>query len=582
MALVAAFMNTAMRISELIERSGSLTVPEAVAIVLSLIDGHSSSFTADLREPYGPPSPDNVELRSDGTVICTASATTPAVSEIAILLEELLAGAPKIPGGLRYAIGRALLDVEAPPFDSLGEFAHSLARFEEGDRREVLRALADRAAGRLAPIAAPRLVAIRPPVPASPPATVDPIDRRLHGPRPDQLRRELRAADELLFTRSVSGDRVAIVARDASSQPPRRGHAVALAAVAALLLALAGTALMLSPGHAPAVPPPVALQPPIASAPARTDGPLTVPQTRTPRPSPAERERVSRAEPDRPKPAIANITERHTSADDGWLVPTLDVNQRPVFSPSFASNGSAVFFHTGDADDERSALMSADASGDQLRVMTILDDGARNYHVQVSPDGRQIAFDSDRDGDRGVYVANRDGSKVHRVSGPGFAAVPTWSPDGRRLALVRAEPNNARVWNLWLLDLASGASARLTSYQHGQPWAASWFPDGRRVAYTHEDRLYILDLQTKHADSFATPVAEHLLRTPAVSPDGSRIVFQVSHNGMWMLDLADGSMRCVLQDPTAEEFAWAPDSRRVAFHSRRDGQWGVYVTARRD
>ena len=39
----------------------------------------------------------------------------------------------------------------------------------------------------------------------------------------------------------------------------------------------------------------------------------------------------------------------------------------------------------------------------------------------------------------------------------------------------------------------------------------------------------------------------------------------------------DGSMRCVLTDPSAEEFAWAPDGRRVAFHSRRDGQWGIYV-----
>jgi Tol biopolymer transport system component len=39
-------------------------------------------------------------------------------------------------------------------------------------------------------------------------------------------------------------------------------------------------------------------------------------------------------------------------------------------------------------------------------------------------------------------------------------------------------------------------------------------------------------------------------------------------------------MRCVLTDPTAEEFAWAPDGRRVAFHSRRDGQWGIFILHR--
>jgi Tol biopolymer transport system component len=45
------------------------------------------------------------------------------------------------------------------------------------------------------------------------------------------------------------------------------------------------------------------------------------------------------------------------------------------------------------------------------------------------------------------------------------------------------------------------------------------------------------------------------------------------------VDLADGSMRCVLTDPTAEEFAWSPDGRRIAFHSRRDGEWGIFVMA---
>ena len=124
-------------------------------------------------------------------------------------------------------------------------------------------------------------------------------------------------------------------------------------------------------------------------------------------------------------------------------------------------------------------------------------------------------------------------------------------------------------------DLATGAGVAVEVVER-----ESYGPDFDRVAYTHEDHLYIQDLATGHTQSFATPVAAHLLRTPAVSPDGSRIIFQVYRNGVWLLDVADGSMRCILQDPTAEEFAWAPDGRRVAFHSRRDGQWGIYVMAK--
>jgi Tol biopolymer transport system component len=54
-------------------------------------------------------------------------------------------------------------------------------------------------------------------------------------------------------------------------------------------------------------------------------------------------------------------------------------------------------------------------------------------------------------------------------------------------------------------------------------------------------------------------------------------MFQVSGSGAWLLNLRDESMLCVLTDPTAEEFAWAPDGRHVAFHSRRDGQWGIWI-----
>jgi Tol biopolymer transport system component len=188
-----------------------------------------------------------------------------------------------------------------------------------------------------------------------------------------------------------------------------------------------------------------------------------------------------------------------------------------------------------------------------------------------------VAFDSDRDGERGIYIATRNGTGVRRVSGPGYAAVPTWAPQGDRLAFIRAEDRTPNVWNLWLLSLKTGDTRRLTNFAYGQTWGASWFSDGRRICYTHEDRLVVLDLETGQTREYASPVRGRIVRTPAVSPDGDHIVFQVFRNGGWLLDLRDGSMRSILSDPTAEEFAWSPDGRRVAFHSRRDGQWGIWV-----
>jgi Tol biopolymer transport system component len=210
-------------------------------------------------------------------------------------------------------------------------------------------------------------------------------------------------------------------------------------------------------------------------------------------------------------------------------------------------------------------------------VTSIVDDEARNFHARPSPDGEHIAFDSDRDGERAVYVADANGRNVRRISGQGFAAVPSWSPDGRTLAFVRAEAGRPRVWNLWTADLETGETRRLTAHRVGQPWGAAWFPDGGRIAYSHEERLIVRSLEDGGERVYPSPKKGHLVRTPAVSPDGRRIIFQVHRDGVWLLDLSDDSMRKVLADPTAEEFTWAPDGRRVAYHSRKAGGWGIWM-----
>ena len=147
----------------------------------------------------------------------------------------------------------------------------------------------------------------------------------------------------------------------------------------------------------------------------------------------------------------------------------------------------------------------------------------------------------------------------------------------RWLAFVRGEPGHEQVWNLWLHDLSTGLDRRLTNYRYGEVWAASWFPDARRVCYSHEDRLVILDIDDGKTRTFASPHAGQLLRTPAVSPDGRRIAFQVMHDGVWLLDISSGAMQRIIEDASAEEFAWAPDGGHLAYHSRRNGAWRIWL-----
>jgi hypothetical protein len=485
------------------------------------------------------------------------------VATVADLLLTLLPpGTPDVPAALRYAIARGLEAVEAPPFGSLDEFSNALARFEKGPSRDVLRGVLRRgaAAGPSPLTPRPTVVPPRPTLVVRKPAA--------SSSEPSQMI----AAAPLMF-RSFDGHREA-------GPPVRPSRGWALAAAAALVGSFAmGFAVMdgidrraaTTPAAAPAAkesaanPPQVELREEIVHVPGSPavarENVSTPAAARAEAPADPPGERVGQV--DEPVGDVQAIRAAHANA----------------FSPAFTSDGTAIFFHTGRERDARSAIEVAAGSqnGEHLGIMTIVDDGAHNYHAQPSPDGRFVDFDSDRDGERGIYVANRDGSQVRRVSGAGYAAVPTWSRNGEWLAYIRAEADRPSVWNLWVQAAAGGSARRVTDYRYGQTWAASWFPDDRRIAYSHEDTLMVMDLQTGEAIRYRTPVKGHLVRTPAVSPDGTKIIFQVFRHGAWLLDLADGSMRRVLTDPTAEEFAWAPDGRRVAFHSRRDGRWGIYV-----
>jgi hypothetical protein len=131
-------------IAELLSTGITLNTDEAVAIARALATDRTGSPAGESHEPL---LLEDVCLGPDGTVVCRGCGETAhTLSEVALFLRELLPiGTAGIPGGLHYMIARALLEVDAPPFDSLEDFSDALARFEPGDRRQLLRELLARA-----------------------------------------------------------------------------------------------------------------------------------------------------------------------------------------------------------------------------------------------------------------------------------------------------------------------------------------------------------------------------------------------------------------------------------------------------
>ncbi|NQX82485.1 MAG: PD40 domain-containing protein [Flavobacteriaceae bacterium] len=93
--------------------------------------------------------------------------------------------------------------------------------------------------------------------------------------------------------------------------------------------------------------------------------------------------------------------------------------------PSFMPDGR-ILFHSKS---EFSEICIADSDGSN--IITLTNNSAEDWYPEVSPDGKQITFMSDRDEKKEIYIMNIDGSNQKRLT---FNDVddwnPSWSPDG--------------------------------------------------------------------------------------------------------------------------------------------------------
>ncbi|BCJ74759.1 serine hydrolase [Catellatospora sp. IY07-71] len=184
----------------------------------------------------------------------------------------------------------------------------------------------------------------------------------------------------------------------------------------------------------------------------------------------------------------------------------------------------------------------------------------------LSPDGGSILYvlrTADAAGDRNLRsiwrVDARDGDAVQLTRGKADVA-PAWSPDGARVAFLRAQDGPAQ---LWLLPAAGGEAEQLTTLPLGAG-APVWSPDGTKIAFASA-----VDITADAGEDDAARTRRG--RAPIVT---ERVDYQADGAGLLrgmrkhlhVLDLASRQVRQVTEgDWHAGDPSWSPDGTRLAF-----------------
>ena len=247
-------------------------------------------------------------------------------------------------------------------------------------------------------------------------------------------------------------------------------------------------------------------------------------------------------------------------------------------------------------------LYVVDIGGGQARSLT--QDFGWNIQPAVSPDGKTIAFISDRGGISNLWTMNIDGTNLKQVSKEKKNIIhsPKWSPDGQYIVVAKGIMSRRSIpaGEIWMYHRSGGAGLAIKKRANGKRDQKNiadpvFSPDGKYIYYTQDitpgstfsynrDPLKSIfaitryDLQKGREERFISGTGGAIVATP--SPDGKQIAFIRrirNKTALFIKDLATGSEKPVylemerdMQEGFGSEgyyayFDWTSDSKAIVF-----------------
>jgi eukaryotic-like serine/threonine-protein kinase len=180
---------------------------------------------------------------------------------------------------------------------------------------------------------------------------------------------------------------------------------------------------------------------------------------------------------------------------------------------------------------------------EQNHVTAIVDSTARDNSPMLSPDGRRVAFISDRLGYFEVHVADADGASPVALTNMGPMAVgsPRWSPDSQTIAFDRYENGHSAIYSIG----AGGGKPRQITGGPFRDIRPSFSRDGKWIYFSSNRSGRVEVWKVPASGGTPQQVTQNSGSEPFESPDG-KLLYYTNSEGLWALPVAGGDPKLVL------------------------------------
>jgi len=281
------------------------------------------------------------------------------------------------------------------------------------------------------------------------------------------------------------------------------------------------------------------------------------------------------------------------------LPPVIDATATPATAGPTQTGGGLgqVAFASARSGIPQIYLINMDGTG--LQLITNMDNGA--CQPSWSPDGSQLVFISpcrtrgefyeDVYKDSSLYIINADGTDLKPLTAaPGSDFDPAWAPDGKRIAFT-SQRNGTK--DIYVITIESGAVTRLTTViqpvqENSQP---AWSPFGNQIAYTVKRfgayQIWVMSDTGQNSVQIARSGQDLWDYLPTWGIDGETIIFNERNLGPglpWLMSIRyeDRNTKKPIQldfKPPVEDVQFSPDGWWIVFESTdANGNRDVYMS----